>query len=1388
MYRGGSGVPAPSRPKKARKKGVQVAGPYRSQSSIPEIREEATPREHRKVPRRKIARLKREATVAEVERAEKKALKALRKGIRSAPVSPHLAYQQARDHGVAPPVELRKRHPRAYEKAEDAFLTHLRKEEGLKEDPLAELVIGGVAGGVVGSAAKVGAKAGSKALSKVLAETAEQGATKGAAAKAGQAAKRAVKKRAKRKVERVRSAPERARTAPKRAKRAVKTEEGRRKAAKGAARTTATHPVRSFAGAGVASNQVGADVPGLKQAGAFVEGHVEALKDSPGKTLKTTARAIPGIVASPVALIGSAASSVASGSTEPLEREVSKQAKGLVDVGGKLLSGDSEKVQRTVEDEVGLSFVAPAPALSRISRTKGYQRARGKARKHVATKRQATRAKRQAELRDYKTGARAKQPRKIRHAVRDTATGEERILRPIGKAIEGRRQRRAVSTASSRAKAQGEREALLAAKPVVKHLRRSKLAGGKKGRVDAGDALATVVAYGIPRDRDAALRALDQIETSIGKHDPDAIPTNVATDLANIRFLREHPEVFSDKHFWRAADAYKRQAREVETSGRKKVLAIGDAYGLKRPEEMLEDGVTVRSRTVRSRYIDPDQLARKQADLSELRSDARTAREGAARARNASERARYGRVAAEIAARAKTLERELRDHRTGRKAAEKRYGREAQEIIRREGLEQPAYVKDVKPRQGLDPLPTFPAGRSARKQHMSKGVARERGVAERNFETLVNQSIAEPRMRRAMHRLTTEFVERWAAPLKGKRYLTSAEIERAINRGELDAGQYAVLHSQFFKQAILDPHKAGPEFTEAIRSALDTSMLAQIKQRANDPGNKYIVVPREALKEFVHQMEPPKGMDKVFGGANRLLSRVILGYSPGWAAAQLIAEGVPAAMAIGANPARWMRVAKFLAREDKRLGRKDRAAIDGIAGESAGVTPHPHVQFRPDTNVMASRFLRLSKRNPVGRALLKGASGEALGIFDRWKGGKYRKAVAAAKADRELNSFVKSLSGLMRGQRSIVEAIKGKPLKAQMEYIAKHPAEAAKLEGYLDNVMGNWRALTRHEAKFAPLVVFYPFVRYSLRWTFWAFPREHPVKASILYFLSQQNAEELEKLIGGPPANPLEYTFPVYESAKGGQGVLPGGSRIAPGMNALTTSIGKGQVESLATALNPALGIGVSAVTGVDPLSGEKKAHSPADAGLLALNQLLSMPAPARLLDLNRVGQDEPSGVSEAFAEMDPLRDARSALLPLLPQSGARYADSARLGRALEESGYDPELGDDAITRALEGVKRGDLRLAKRLKKRRERSDAASDEIGALVREYIGPEGELPKLTDHQYEWLGKITGKRVFPYEPPKPNPFGLPDMDADDLREQFGIPATSPAKLREQFGIELP
>jgi hypothetical protein len=346
-----------------------------------------------------------------------------------------------------------------------------------------------------------------------------------------------------------------------------------------------------------------------------------------------------------------------------------------------------------------------------------------------------------------------------------------------------------------------------------------------------------------------------------------------------------------------------------------------------------------------------------------------------------------------------------------------------------------------------------------------------------------------------------------------------------------------------------------------------------------------------------------------------------------------------------------------------------------------------------------------------------------------------------AEFNRDLNSFARGLRGSLHFSKETAAKLRNLPLHEQMAWLGKHPAEARKLQGYLDDVMGNWDAFSRFERQFAPALIFYPFVRYSLRWTFWSFPLRHPIKAQMLYFLGQMNSQELEKLLGAKPQNWTDYANPVLYDKSGPSAIMPFGKRIAPGLSGPVEAAGQGNITSLLGSLNPTLGVPIEALTGVNPLSGQQEATSLEAKGWLALNQLLSMPAPLRALGL-KAGPKSSSSVSQAFENIDPNRQLRSAAMPYLPLSAERYKLQNQLDKLLSESGGKPGFSD-----FLAAVEAGDQAKIKSLIQQYKLSSKASKALDALLPSQPGEEKALSKT--------GKILNRLQYG-APPKPKKGG--------------------------------
>jgi hypothetical protein len=1074
------------------------------------------------------------------------------------------------------------------------------------------------------------------------------------------------------------------------------------------------HPILSTGAVLAAADQSGVDLPVVNEVGALAEGHARAVIENPVKTAKTTGRAIPGIltgVAAPVAAAaqsyGRALSTAADKAGAPTKsysakeiasptvETVKEQWEGTKQMAKPLLSGDADKVQEAVENDLGLILAIPGPKIVSAARgSKVYKKGRSKVREGVKAKRDAR------DARDARTKSRADQ--KVRHRSKDRDMGgEEYILRRTGQKIENRRSRVETSREVARGKAEAQKAADIENRRIKGGLQSVSVPKGKSKkdyRRSAADSVAFVAQYGIPRDRAAAMDAINKAEADIAPRDRSKDPKGKPADKTDhdaIKFLRENPEVLGDKGFRSAVDTYKAAARDIETSDVKKYRAVGSSQGVKSPEARMAEGVRIEGKLYRTKPAKPDVLERRAAKVRQLRKEAKQHRKDSQRHEPGSPEF-YVAVAREAKAKEKADEiaENLRIHNLVVKKARKDFVEESKGVVRERGLEEPAYVKDWQTKEHTSGYEQRSLNRMVSAHHASEDKIRKAGKAERDIESVLANSVATPRNKRIMHRVMKQFVAREKikvnTPKGAKSYLPGNEIWRAIKDGEIDAKNVVAMDAQHFRSAVMDGFSDGAPLVRDLKN--------EIRERTLDPGKKYIVVNRSAGKELDAQI---RGMDGIVSKANRGTSRVILGYNPSWAAAQFLAEGIPAGVAIGANPMRYARVAKAQ-REMAKADTNTRASVDSLTGQTAGIQTIPKSGWDYRAG-KSDKGIDLTPGSRSRAEAARWAKGNGLSDFDRLKGGGIRKAVLAAKVDKEINGMLRGFGGVIKIEDSLRKSLKGKPLAEQVGILSKHPKAARQLEGYLDDVMGNWRAVTHLEKKMgAPAVAFYPYVRYALKSGFWGFPKQHPIKSTMLAFLSQVNAEQLEQIAGGKPVDWIDYAFPVTW-ADGKPQVLPAGARIAPPLNAAVEAIGSGNINRIIGGLNPAAGPLIQAATGTDPFTGEQISADPTDKVLLALAAMVSMFAPARWAD-DGIGQDgmqvgpvkvpapitsykprrtypsddNPRGVirggrsatSDAFRATDPNRLQRGMFNVLAPQAGEDYRDRVDLQRDLEKGIY----------------------------------------------------------------------------------------------------------------------
>lgn len=455
-------------------------------------------------------------------------------------------------------------------------------------------------------------------------------------------------------------------------------------------------------------------------------------------------------------------------------------------------------------------------------------------------------------------------------------------------------------------------------------------------------------------------------------------------------------------------------------------------------------------------------------------------------------------------------------------------------------------------------------------------------------------------------------------------------------------------------------------------------------------GRKYNIVPRAAAEEFLAQMSKARTL-KLATGFNKWSNFLILNTSPAWALTQFGAEFAQAAISEPRllNPAKLHAYLKAYHEMDPVKRREFEVWADATT-RSIGSQKDIALALHTGKDATgASRAFSVMDRTKLGRFLR--AIPTSLRSVDEWKGGRIRVLTALAKQDRDLNGhlngFLKGAGNLYRTESEIAKELAGKSHKEVAEFWASHPKGAERYGKYLDEVMGNWSALTENERVASQMLIFYPFLRMSLKWTFYSFPKEHPVRAAMSDWLATNNSEELEKILGGKPGFFGEYAnTPLYSGsgktpAEAAGFVLPL-SRLSVAGNAFTEALGgslteKNQGPPLAkvaeSVAQPAIGAGLSLGFGLNKFTGKQEAHSAKQA----LEQAESLSPISRTVKSIFKSQGEQTALDELFEKLRgslPEQTLRKDLFPELPESAPLQKDLTSLSAALttmENSGSD---------------------------------------------------------------------------------------------------------------------
>jgi hypothetical protein len=1259
-------------------------------------------------------------------RIEDKALSVLRQ----APPPPAVAVQQAK-LGVKPPEskQWRKAFPQAAKQADLSFARHLAKQENLGEPEdithaieAASLVAGGV------GAAKLAIKGGEEVAAELGTKAATKAATSaaGTVSRAARSIKGGVKARAGAKVENIRTAPARAgrriketpgriKSAPSRARRAVRTSEGRRAAGKAGLRKARRHPVRSGYGAAAISP---VPLPGEldKRARAFAKGTAAALTH-PGKVAETTGHGAVGFLTAPLGIAGAGIESVKKGSTEPLRHEIrdltyvpadktgTGRPGGIVGMTESLASGDPKRVEQTTLQETGLVPFIPVPhVIRRVKGTRAYEETRGKIRGKVEGKRATKRARRMDEAKaTAEEGGHVtrKQAKRIKHPVRDTARpgNEHYVNRALGKFIEKQRSRHYISREDARMRS-GEIAGRIATESVAKRLRRSK--GTNQSEINHGEALRILGKHGIPvNERGYAF--VKRVAEGYPAWKPGDTPFGAVLDRNAAKYVLDHPEVFKDRRIAEGLETLNKRSAEIGGhSARNQYLAQVDNLinpilaeqgrtPILKPEEMITPEA-VRILPKRDQPWNRSEALSYAKELREVKGAGRekALRQAQALTNNKQTGALDGLMkppehggaeggVSTTRAVAWTPEMET--------AFVKAARREGKGL----GLTSPTpYLADKFPKGLGEALaPAFKAEVPLNKIWPSRGIAAKSGNALADLESTLYHSLEVPLRRKATVKGFNRIMDNIARPVEGKHVFTTRQAERLTNMGKVPDGTLFV-RRQALRALLEEADQLTPEaFSAAVAREIEIGQklstgeeIASALRQADEmglKGDKVVPVDSVAMHELMGQLNGPMGVSAGVGRATNFASRAILN-SPAFEISQFAQEGLPMAAALAKDV---VNVPKAIAavKQIKDFPPEIQAEVMVAAGSSSGLMGIPTLKALRSEGYLNPA--RIAARPRAWQTFWHLANGNLLGRFDRARAGLMRETAAIAKiegdfkrAEKGFQLWRSSANNLFKDMEGAVEAMRGMNAEERAAYVASHPQLGDRLAKSMNGLAGNWNSFTVFEKNIAPFTMFYAFQRYSVLWTLYHFPLDHPVVATALAMAGEVNAQELQRIAAEHDATPsvLDYAKPVIDGH-----VLPAGARFSTVLGAPQSAILQGKPTAALGALPPPLSIPLEAAVGKSFYTGGELGEN---GWAYILRQTGNLSPLARFFGLPDLGKGPPSPGSQVFEQEDPLRTERSVWWPFVGQSAEQFGREKKLEKAFREregEGNVPYYGDSPL-------------------------------------------------------------------------------------------------------------
>lgn len=421
----------------------------------------------------------------------------------------------------------------------------------------------------------------------------------------------------------------------------------------------------------------------------------------------------------------------------------------------------------------------------------------------------------------------------------------------------------------------------------------------------------------------------------------------------------------------------------------------------------------------------------------------------------------------------------------------------------------------------------------------------------------------------------------WSRPeVNGKvAGLKYGEIDRAMAKHGIDPDSVVIMDMDAFdKRAaalgdsagdriIGDPRRIGParrvseaesELYAATRDSMMTGRAAVDRAAELEPGaGRLVVFPKAVGDELLTSVKPSGALGRGLDVVKGKLARIMLGLSPAWLQFQVGANVIQTLLGTKSLPHEWVYANLKWWHE---LSPEQRTALEPIIGigsfHDAIETPRMGASAQGGL-VNSWRAMKAHPfwHKPRGKAM-RGASVSQLNPLDtlfrldNLENNFFRRAVLYNNLRRQ--AYDRMGKSMLDGQRAIdkVMGTASKDVRGTMDALINDKVALEQAAVAVKDFLGDYQTYSARERRILGRnIMFYGYLRWSLRFTFYTMPIKHPVMTSIIAQLGGLNAREVQKLLGG---DELPWALGKLYFTKDGKLKEVDVSRANPFLNAVT--------------------------------------------------------------------------------------------------------------------------------------------------------------------------------------------------------------------------------------------